>query len=147
MVVRPLQLCNTSSSAQEGDSLVKALSLQKTLWSRARCGISWLHKEHFSDYKWMETNLPPHHVMYKMGMRRKKRGSSLDFKRALEGYCMRQGKEETDAVTLMYLLHYILCLLSYEFVVFSLSPPSSIWITSSWKVTIVISSPDISLFC
>lgn len=89
--------------------------------------------------------MPVDHIMCETGMKRKNRGSSLYFKIGLEGDCMRQGRKEANGF-LMYLFHCILCLLPYEFVVFSLSHASSILTTSSLKVAIVRSSPDISLF-
>jgi len=71
-----------------------------------------------------------------MGMkRRNNRGcfqTALDFKMGLEGYCMREGRKEKSA-TLLYRFHCASCLIPYEFVVFSLSPPSSTFTTSSLK--------------
>ena len=88
----------------------------------------------FSNHDWMEASLPPDHMMWEMGMKRKNnRGSSSDFKMGLEGYCMREGGKGKKAATLLYLFHCALCLILYEFVVFSLSPPSSTFTTSLLK--------------
>lgn len=116
-------------------------------------GVTFIdcRKNIFLNHAWMETSLPPDHVIQEMGTkRRNNRGSFLDFMMGLEGFCMREGKKEKKAATLLYLFHCALCLIPYEFVVFSLSPslPPAPPLPAFWKVTrtIVRSSADVCLF-
>lgn len=134
----------TSLSAQEWDSLVKALSQHKP--SGLMQGVAFLDftRRIFQIISvWRQTC---HLIIWCAEQEWKERtGASLWFSRCLGGY-LHEAREERHDVTLMYLFHCILLLLPYEFVVFSLSPPSSILTTGSWKVATIRSSPDISPF-